>query len=344
MLRNLPRFREGDFIETREGMIFDVKGLIHPPGKVVAFVRYIPSLDGERSRDAHRYRKVYDLAERFAFIRENYPQYLVYDSVFGEELMEVPVEQVARLYQPTRGLAELRSRTTLNSLEKRFIEFADSVADGASVPRGSLGVSGSTLVGLASSSSDLDLLVYGVDGSLRVNDFLKEQLEEDKRFKKYGLDALRKLHRERCGKSGVSFEDYVFHELRKPFQGFFDSTEFFVRYVKDWGEGEEVYGESVYSPVGRVELRGVVVDDSDSLFTPCSYRVEEVEVVDSAAVNAESNSILEVVSFRGRFCQQALIGERVVARGKLERVVRRGEMYYRVVLGNSPEDFMVAVR
>jgi predicted nucleotidyltransferase len=26
--------REGDFIETTEGLIFDVKGLVHPPDKM----------------------------------------------------------------------------------------------------------------------------------------------------------------------------------------------------------------------------------------------------------------------------------------------------------------------
>ena len=308
---NRKNFREGDFIETREGLIFDVKGLVHPPCKVIAFVRYIPSLDGERERDTRRYRKVYDLAERLAFVKENYPQYLVHNPVFGEELMEVPVEQVARHYQPTRGLAELRSRSDLNSLEK-FVEFADFVVGAAHVPRGKVGVSGSALVGLASSSSDLDMVVYGVDNSFKINDLLRGQLEEGKRFKRYGLEALRVLHRERCRENGVSFEHYIFHEERKPFQGFFEGAEFFVRYIKDWGEGEAAYGESIYSPMGRTEIRGVVADDSDSLFTPCNYVVEDVEIVYGAWVKP----ILGVTSFRGRFCQQAFAGERIAALGE----------------------------
>ncbi|MHA1338521.1 MAG: hypothetical protein ACTSRZ_01170 [Promethearchaeota archaeon] len=35
-------FLEGDFIETKEGLIFDVKGNIHPNKYVIAYVRYIP--------------------------------------------------------------------------------------------------------------------------------------------------------------------------------------------------------------------------------------------------------------------------------------------------------------
>ena len=333
-------FREGDFVETHEGLIFDVKGLIHPPNKVVAFVRYIPSPSGERKRNSVRYRRVYDLGERFAFLRESYPQYLVYDPVFGEELVEVPVGQVARHYQPVRGLAGLRRRVKLSPLERRFLEFADFVVGSAGVPRGKVGVSGSLLVGLSSSSSDLDLVVYGVENARKVDHVLGKQLEDGKRFGRFGLDVLRAMHGDRCRESGVSFENYVFHEGRKSFQGFFDGVEFFVRYVKDWDEFGEVYGESVYTPMGRIKVKAVIVDDSDSLFTPCFYEVKNVEVVEGAS----AEPIRGIASFRGRFCQQAFVGERVVASGKLERVARRGETYYRLVLGNRPEDFMVTVR
>jgi len=42
-------YREGDFIESVEGFIFDVKGMIQPSDKVVAYVRYVPcGLETER--------------------------------------------------------------------------------------------------------------------------------------------------------------------------------------------------------------------------------------------------------------------------------------------------------
>jgi predicted nucleotidyltransferase len=40
--------REGDLIKTRAGVVFDVKGLVHPPNKVIAFPRFIPSPEGSR--------------------------------------------------------------------------------------------------------------------------------------------------------------------------------------------------------------------------------------------------------------------------------------------------------
>lgn len=330
-------FREGDFIETAEGLIFDVKGLVHPPDRVIAFVRYFPSPEGDRERHGIRYRKVYDLDERFAFLKEHFPQYLVYDPVLGETMIEVPAERVARHYLPICKLAELQSSSNINSLEEKTLDFVDFIMDAAHVPRGKVGVSGSILVGLASPSSDLDLIIYGVENAMKVDLALKKHFEEGGRLKKYGLEMLKTLHEDRCRESGVSFEDYLFHEQRKSFQGFFDETEFFIRYVKDRGEFNETYGEYVYTPIGRSKIRGVVADDRDALFTPCSYTVEDVKIIEGLS----NVPISSIASFRGRFCEQAVDGETIIACGKLERVKHGGETSYRLILGNRPEDFMV---
>ena len=40
--------REGDLIKTMSNVVFDVKGLVHPPNKVIAFPCFIPSVQGTR--------------------------------------------------------------------------------------------------------------------------------------------------------------------------------------------------------------------------------------------------------------------------------------------------------
>ncbi|KYH39438.1 MAG: DNA polymerase subunit beta, partial [Candidatus Bathyarchaeota archaeon B26-1] len=62
--------REGDFIETLEGLIFDVKGLVHPRERVVAYLRYLEDPSGDRVRAGKRYVKVYSLERREAILRE----------------------------------------------------------------------------------------------------------------------------------------------------------------------------------------------------------------------------------------------------------------------------------
>ena len=57
--------REGDLIRTKSNVVFDVKGLLHPPNKVIAFPRFIPSSTGHRKGNGVTYGKVYSLDERF---------------------------------------------------------------------------------------------------------------------------------------------------------------------------------------------------------------------------------------------------------------------------------------
>jgi len=55
--------REGDVIETTDQIFFDVKGLVHPPDRIIAFPRFVPDLEADRKRGEVTYRKIYALSE-----------------------------------------------------------------------------------------------------------------------------------------------------------------------------------------------------------------------------------------------------------------------------------------
>ncbi|MEM2875842.1 MAG: hypothetical protein QXL67_02685, partial [Candidatus Bathyarchaeia archaeon] len=74
--------REGEVLETWDNIFFDVKGLIHPPDRIVAFIRFFPSADGDRVKDGKKYRKVYSLKDRYRLLEDSLSKYLVYDPVF----------------------------------------------------------------------------------------------------------------------------------------------------------------------------------------------------------------------------------------------------------------------
>ena len=98
------------------------------------------------------------------------------------------------------------------------------------------------------------------------------------------------------------------------------------------------YGAVRYTSEGYAKIRARVVDNSEAIFTPCCYKIGGVEVLEGVRVEP----IEEIVSFRGRFCEQARNGEVVVAQGKVERVRREGKReYYRLLLGNKVSDHMI---
>jgi len=331
--------REGDLLETTENILFDVKGLVHPPDRIVAFLRYVPDPNGDRKRDEMRYRKVYALSKRYALLKRKFPQYLVYDPVFNEHLCEVPIEAVKRHYQPANRLRDLRYEDKLDEVERTALRFVELLKENAEVPWSKLGISGSILVKLHTPASDIDPIVYGSENGYRVYSALKRMLEDRKNpVKPYSLKELKELFDFRSKDTVMRFEDFVRTDSRKVLQGKFMGKDYFVRFVKDWNEIKEQYGTILYKPVGYAKIRAKIVDDSEAIFTPCCYKIENVEILEGPRVE----SIEEIVSFRGRFCEQANSGEVVIAQGKVERLQIEGNReHFRLLLGNNVSDHMI---
>lgn len=331
------RAREGDLILTKDGLFFDVKGYVHPPGRVVAFLRYLPSGAGGRLLSGGRYVKVYDLRERWKILEEKYPGYIFYDGVFHARLQGVPEAEVKALYEPRRRLEEILASGG-RGIEAEAAEMAKTLAEESGCSTGDLGVTGSILAGLQLESSDLDLVVYGFKQAVKVREALSSLLEEGREFEPCDDETLYRIYKARGMDEALSFEAFRENEGGKALQGKFRGRDYFVRCVKDWGEVDEAYGDKIYYPEGRARIEATVVDDGESILTPCRYRVSGVKTLLGRAA-----AVSEVSSFRGRFCEQASAGDRIEAEGKLERVVdrRRGEESYRLLLGENPRDFMI---
>ena len=331
--------REGDLLETKGNIFFDVKGLVHPPHRVVAFIRYVPDPNGNRERDGKRYSKFYALAKRYDLIKREYPQYLVNDPVFNTLLCEVPVEDIKKHYKPARGLQDLRNRNNLDEAETAALQFMETLKENAGVQWSKLGVSGSILVKLHEADSDIDLVVYGSKTGYRVQATMKETLEDkNSPVKAYDLEGLKELFDFRSKDTITSFEDFVRTDSRKISHGKFMGKHFFIRFVKDHNEISEQYGCIIYKPEGNARIKATVADDSEALFTPCTYKLANVKIVEGP----KFEPIDEIVSFRGRFCEQAKSGEAVIAEGKLERVQQEGkDDHFRLLLGSKPSDHMI---
>ncbi len=332
--------REGDLIQTYDNVIFDVKGLVHPSSKIVAFPRYIPAEKGTRHKARNVYNKIYNLAERFKYLQENTPQLIVSDPVFDEILCEVPIDSIKKRYKPVEKLAQLRQRKKLAEVEGKAVLLAKSLKEAACIPWNSIGVSGSIMAGLFTFQSDIDILIYGIENCRKTYAALEKLLKDEKSlFKPYNLEELRILFDFRSKDTDMTFEDFVKVESRKAFQGKFNGVDYFIRFVKDWNEETEKYGNICYKNSGYVKITAIVNDDSEALFTPCTYKLENVKVINGPNLNP----ITEVVSFRGRFCEQASKGEGITVQGKIEHVKDNcnSSEHYRIIIGSKPSDYMV---
>jgi predicted nucleotidyltransferase len=334
---------ESFYLETKEGLFFVVKGLLHPPGRILSVLRYVPHPQGDRIIGGRHYQRLYHFSEQFQFLEACYPQYLAYDQASELVQQSVPVASIEHVYDPRTWLKTISATPSRNALQEDALAFCDLLAHAAGVPRDHLGVSGSLLIGLHTSHSDLDITVHGECSCRAVHKTLQALLNASavNGLSRFDRQGLLHLYAERLPDTRMDFDQFIALERRKSFQGLFRGRIFFVRFVKEPNEIGESYGDHHYKPLHQAGIAATVVSEAGAIFTPCSYPLDDVQFLQGDPVD----SLCETVSYRGRFCEQARPGERVYAFGTVERVqTREGRTWHRLILGNRSEDHMTRWR
>ncbi|MEM2935746.1 MAG: hypothetical protein QW231_01040 [Candidatus Bathyarchaeia archaeon] len=325
-------FRDRDFLRTKEGFFFCVVGPVHPPDRVISYVKYVPADLGKWGKGRERFRRILEsytipsLLETFNMLTKDYPHYLFYSEVFKITMSAVPLEYIAEHYKPEEKLAHLLQAPRLDLLQRRLVEFASFLSKKGGVPLDFLGVTGSILLDIHRPEfSDLDLTVYGLENSLAIRKVLTEAYSQrDSTVQRLRNDALKTWCKHKAQRYPLTFNEALRIYERKWNIGVFRGTPFSVHPVKLEHKVKERYGDRIYKPLGQVTLRALVHENADCLFLPAVYGVRDAEIMEGPKVK----DIREVVSYEGLYDNLA----------RLERVteVTTGQEYYRVLVG-SPE-------
>jgi uncharacterized protein len=334
---------ESFYLETKEGLYFAVKGLVHPPGRIFSVLRYAPDPQGDRKKDALNYKRLYHFPEQLRILEDRYPQYLAYDQFSELVQQSVPLPSVQRIYDPRGWLQAISAAPDRDRLQEDACAFCELLAQAADVSLEHLGVSGSLLIGLHTPQSDLDITVHGEQACRAVHKALQGLLDSHavRDLSRFDRQGFQQLYAERVQDTHMDFDAFIALEKRKSFQGLFRGRIFFVRFIKEPHEIGESYADRRYKPLGQAGILATVTGEAGAIFTPCFYPLDDVRFLQGIPVD----SLCEIVSFRGRFCEQARLGERVYAFGTVERVqTRQGRAWHRLILGNRPEDHMIGWR
>ncbi|MBD3229671.1 MAG: hypothetical protein GF329_15935 [Candidatus Lokiarchaeota archaeon] len=332
------RAREGFFVETKEKLIFDVKGNVHPPNRIISYLRYFPKKTGDRKRNKENYEKVYSLDERTAIISRNYPQYQFYDANFGLTLQGVSIVNLYKIHDPVKFRLNLSEKNTISSLKKNALDLTNILIDELGINENKIGITGSPMVDLAKRGSDIDLVIYGSNNVKKTREGLKNLFEEDNEIKRYNKKGLRTLYQFKSNDMNISWEDFIQIEPRKIFEGTFRNIDFYIRGVKDWNEIEHFYGDFRIKKFYNATIEGTIENSDESLYTPCIYKIKNSRILQS---NIDPINIDEVFSYRGRFCELLRAGEEFKAHGKIEKVIlKSGESYNRLIIGGNKYDFL----
>ncbi len=337
-MHSLADVVESYYLETQDGLFFAVKGLEHPPDRVIAVVRYVRTPGGQREKNGARYQRLYQFDDQEQLLRSSFPQYLEFDPVFQTTLQSVPISRIQHMYDPRLRVRELSENPAVDGVEADALAFARLLQSESAIPLSAIGISGSLLIGLHLDSSDLDISIFGAGNCVKAYEALgrmrnPRSLSGVSRLDEPGIEE---LYRQRASDTPVPFDVFADRESDKLCQGSFRRRPYFIRFIKNAHEVREKYGDCQYTALGRSTIRATVADSRERIFTPCRYDISDVQIVEGPQL-----PIAEVVSFRGRFCEQVRTGELIRASGTVERLEHKsGEIRYRLLLGSSAGDTM----
>jgi len=320
-------------VETRDGLMFVVVGYLHPPGRVTAYLKYVPTAEGKWGRGDTRYTRtlryyhVTQVESTYGYLRENYPDYLYDCPVRNITFSCVPLRDVKRYYDPVERVDSLIREGPSDPLEEKLLGLAEYLGEHAGV-EGRIGVTGSILTRSHNPEfSDIDITVYGREEAQRVRGAVLGARKEGV-IRGRSEEEIERWVAQRAEKFPLSREELRGIAPRRWNYGFYRNTYVSVHPTRTDEEITESYGDYTYSQLGEVKGTAVVVDAAESIYLPAIYRV-----TDSKLEKRETH-VSEIVSYEGIYGGLFTEGEKVEFSGILERYEGK-EMGHRVVLGGA---------
>jgi len=257
------------YVEDEYGFFYVVYGNRHPPGRLHAYLKYMPT-DGatlwcKNNICYERVVKHYALNEMLSEA-----QRMEYEPVYGVLVPTLRLTGREKIYDPRLRLASLVSKPG-DRLEENIAMLVDGFR--GVVHPGSLGVTGSVLIGLHNPSlSDADITVYGCRDTLRLIEYVKET----------GLlsplqsEALGEWARIAARIRGVGLK-WVLSIYRPWRRGVYRGLTTSIIPVDDVARR---YGETIYRSMGCSEVKVRVGGmQCSALYTPAEVEVESAEVL-----------------------------------------------------------------
>ena len=338
----MRRFRDRDFLRTKEGLFFCVVGSVHPLDRVISYIKYVPADFGKWGKGKRRFKRVLEsytipgLLESFDLLRKRYPHYLFYSKFLNVAMSAVPLEYVEEHYKPEKKLARLLRTSRLDPLQQKLKEFITFLSDISGIPENFFGVTGSILLDIHRPEfSDIDVTVYGSKSSLALKKALTESYNLPSSFAHPLKDkALKNWCNNKAQHYPLTFDEAFQIYKRKWNIGIIGDVFFSIHPVKLDQEVKETYGDKTYRPLGPATIEAVVYENADSLFLPCVYHVKNVEILEGPIEAAE---VKAVVSYESLYDSLAQVGERIACKGKLEQVINNKTKYeqYQLLVGST---------
>jgi predicted nucleotidyltransferase len=331
-------FRDRDFIKTNEDFFFCVVGSIHPPSRVISYIKYAPSKSGNWGSKENRYNRMLkkytipNLLKTYSFLRKNYPQYFFYSSINELGMSAVPKSMIKKHYKPEERLTKIIQTSKQDTLQKKTVRLTKLLSELSNISLDNFGITGSLLLDIHHPDfSDIDLTIYGKTNSWILKTTLDKNVLKSP-IKKFSNKYLEEWCKKKIKNYPLTLKEANLIYQRKWNLGIFEGTRFSIHPIKIEKEINVKYGQKFYKPLGKITVKAVVSENIDSIFLPAVYEINDMEVISGPKIDL----ITEVVSYETLYGSLAKKGEKIEVNGKLERVIDIGgnEENYRIIVGS----------
>jgi uncharacterized protein len=301
-----------DFIETAEGLCFAiVQSGVERYGqneKVLCFLRYI-RLDNNVN---NCWQKVNSDAAN-AYLKHYFPQYLHHSDILDADMHGVEIGDIARHFKPRERLQQIMASIQRDQVEQDLFDLCFLFQQNG-LDLSQIGVTGSVLIGVHQSASDIDLVFYEREHFQKARTIVADLIEHKKLSVLGERDWHESYARRACE---LRLEDYVWHERRKFNKALINSRKFDLNLIVK----PVIASNLQFNKCGALVIKCKITDDRYSFDYPAIYEIDHEEIG-------------TVVCFIATFTGQAVDGETVEISGLLEQADDGGK---RIVVGSSRE-------
>jgi predicted nucleotidyltransferase len=212
-------------------------------------------------------------------------------------------------------LAKLQTRDSLQNVALKLINLLSSESQ---IDTEDFGIHGSIALNMHTPKSDIDLVVFGAQNFRKLEATIDKLAKADtlSHVSKNRIDAARRYKGKYRGKI------FMYNAVRKP------------------EEVNSKYGMFKYLPVLPVRFFCTVKDDSEAMFRPAIYKIENYDPADTRSALSKDKVPSLVVSMIGCYRNVAHRGDKIRVSGMLESVenVETGHLSHQVVVGTGTSE------
>ena len=247
--------------------------------------------------------------------RDSFPNCVYFCPFRQKEVISTPVNSIKRVYVPRKCLSSLKKIKNNDSLQKKTLDLVELLSSESGIRPEDFGVHGSIALNMHTVESDIDLAVDGAQNFRKLEKTIAKLVEEGTLT--YVINN--RLDVARLCKGRYLNKIFMYKAVRKP------------------EEVNSEYGTHKYLPVNSVRFQCTVKNDSEAMFRPAIYKIENYEPVYSASMLSEDKIPEVVISMIGCYRNVAKRRSKIEVSGMLERVanVKTGEIFYQVVVGTG---------